>query len=215
MRKQFYFCKAKTEKWEKMLVGMERRWKTPDIRVAALLVIDMQRYFLDKSSHAYVPAATAIVPGVQRLIRLFRKNKRPVAFTRFAVADGEKDPVGTWWGRSISDSSCDGMIAKHVRPEKGEKVFRKSSYSPFRGTDLERHLRKLEVRQVVIAGVLTNLCCETAAREAFELGFDVFLVADATATYNEKMHEATLLNLSCGFATPVRASDLRPLRPTP
>lgn len=215
MRKQFYFCKAKIEKWEKMLAGMESRWRNPDIRCAALLVIDMQRYFLDKSSHAYVPSATAIAPNVQRLIRLFRKNKRPVAFTRFAIADGENDPVGTWWGRSVSDSSFDGMMAKNVQPEKGEKVFRKSSYSPFRGTDLERHLRKLGARQVVIAGVLTNLCCETAAREAFELGFDVFLVADATATYSEKMHEATLLNLSFGFATPVRASDLRPLRPMP
>ncbi len=54
-----------------------------------------------------------------------------------------------------------------------------------------------------ITRVLTNLCCETAAREAFVRDFDVFFAIDATAAYNEEMHLATLMNFAYGFATPV------------
>ncbi len=219
MHRKSYFHRSGSVKipreWREMLRGMERRWKAPKIQSAALLVIDMQRYFLDPSSHAFVPSAPAIVPHIQGLLQLFRRKKRPIVFTRFAVEKGEEDLIERFWGESVAEGSADSRIEDALKPEKGEKVLRKTSYSSFRGTDLERSLRRRKVRQLVICGVLTNLCCETAAREAFECGLDVFFVADATAAYTEEMHRASLLNLSYGFATPVSALDLRPLRPSP
>jgi isochorismate hydrolase len=57
------------------------------------------------------------------------------------------------------------------------------------------------VEQVVVVGVLTHLCCETTARDAFMRGFDVFFVADATATKSLSLHVASLRTLADGFCT--------------
>ncbi|CBI29053.3 unnamed protein product, partial [Vitis vinifera] len=56
------------------------------------------------------------------------------------------------------------------------------------------------VEEVIVSGVMTNLCCETTAREAFVRGFRVFFSTDATATATAEMHEATLMNMAYGFA---------------
>lgn len=89
-------------------------------------------------------------------------------------------------------------------PEMGrredEMVVRKDTYSAFRGTRLEERLREMGVEEVIVTGVMTNLCCETTAREAFVRGFRVFFSTDATATSSEELHEATLKNMAYGFA---------------
>jgi nicotinamidase-related amidase len=84
----------------------------------------------------------------------------------------------------------------------------KHQYDGFLNTDLEGILRENRVRQVVICGVLTNLCCETTARSAFMRGFEVYFVEDGTATFSKEMHEAALLNLSYGFAIATTIKDV-------
>lgn len=54
-------------------------------------------------------------------------------------------------------------------------------------------------KEVIVSGVMTNLCCETTAREAFVRGFRVFFSTDATATSSAELHDATLKNLAYGF----------------
>lgn len=56
------------------------------------------------------------------------------------------------------------------------------------------------IKEVIVTGVMTNLCCETTAREAFVRGFRVFFSTDATATSLPELHDATLKNLAYGFA---------------
>ena len=56
------------------------------------------------------------------------------------------------------------------------------------------------MKEVIVTGVMTNLCCETTARDAFIRGFRVFFSTDATATINAELHEATLKNMAYGFA---------------
>lgn len=206
---------SRMRSWKRLLAGLERRWKRCDIKRSALLIIDMQEYFLDSSSHAYLPEATAILSSVKRLLLLFRKHRRPVIFTSFAVAAGEDDPIKRWWGESVRAGSPESRVVKALSPKRGERVLRKSSYSAFHRTGLEEFLRTSGAGQVVIAGVCTHLCCDTAVREAFVRGFDVFVAADATATFSERLHNAALLALSSGFATPVRARNLKPLLPVP
>jgi nicotinamidase-related amidase len=172
-----------------------------DLAQAALLVIDMQRYFLDEGSCAFLPPGRAIIPNVRRLLRYFREHQRPVIFTCFAVRRGETDPIGRWWGRTVRAGSAAAHIVQELRPKAGERVLRKTSYSAFHETDLEADLKRQHVGALVVAGVLSNRCCESTAREAFARGFDVFFLADATATFTESMHAATLLNIACGYGT--------------
>ncbi len=87
-------------------------------------------------------------------------------------------------------------------------VVIKSQYDAFYKTNLLQLLKNDKIKQVVITGVMTNLCCETTARSAFVRGFEVLFVVDGTATQNELMHRATIINLAYGFAVPVRTQDL-------
>lgn len=212
MQKTAYFngdnAAQKINSWKESLEETKTHWKTLDLENSALIVIDMQQYFLDPSSHAYVPTSTAIVPHVQQALNSFREENLPVIFTYFAVEEGEEDPVGNWWGRSVTEGSDESKIVDKLAPKDGETVLRKSSYSSFAGTDLKNILERQNVSQLVITGVLSNLCCETTAREAFGLGLDVFFAMDATAAFTEQMHLASLLNLSCGFATPITVDQI-------
>jgi nicotinamidase-related amidase len=88
-----------------------------------------------------------------------------------------------------------------------EKVVLKHRYSAFYNTDLETVLRCLKVEDVVVAGVMTNMCCESTARDAYYRDYRVFFLADATGTINEEMNLASLLNLAFGFAY-VTTSDV-------
>jgi isochorismate hydrolase len=179
-----------------------------NVESAALLVVDMQQYFLTEKSHAFVPMGKTIVPNIQQFIFFFRKNKRPVIYTRFAVAEGEKDLLAHWWQDSVQDGSPEGQITTELEPNPEEKIIRKTSYGSFYGTDLEKYLTTHNVTDLVITGVLTNLCCEEAAREAFARGFNVFFIDDATATYEEDVHLASLKNIAYGFATLFSTKEL-------
>lgn len=184
-----------------------RRISKFDPSNSALLILDMQNYFLDPSSHAHIPSATAIVPGLLTLTRAYFDKDLPVIFTQHLNTPEDAGSMGAWWRDMITVD--DPMSA--IIPEfdfSNRFVIRKNQYDAFYKTSLEEILHKKGITQVVISGVMTHLCCETTARSAFVRGFEVFFVIDGTATYNEDYHMATLLNLTHGFATPVLTNEI-------
>ena len=174
---------------------------------SALLVLDMQRYFLEPTSHAYVPSAKAIIPGLHRLIQAYRTQRLNIVFTRHLNTPDNAGNMSAWWRDMISPDDPLNQIAPEFETGAGVAIT-KSQYDAFHETTLEELLRGGNVRQVVICGVMTHLCCETTARSAFMRGFEVFFTIDGTATYHEGFHQATLLNLAHGFAMPVLVSEL-------
>jgi bifunctional isochorismate lyase/aryl carrier protein len=174
---------------------------------ASLLVMDMQNYFLDKSSHAYIPSAPGIIPGIISLIGMFCKAHRPVIFTRHLNTAANAGMMNKWWADTIRESSPLSKISDKFDITQGT-VVRKSQYDAFYNTTLDVILKQHYVKQVVVTGVMTNLCCETTARAAFVRGYEVFFPVDGTATYNSECHEATLLNLAYGFAHIVSLDEL-------
>ncbi|MBI4759518.1 MAG: isochorismatase family protein [Chloroflexi bacterium] len=174
---------------------------------SALLVLDMQKYFLSDFSHAYIPSAQAIVPGIKDLIKAYSAKGLPVIFTQHVNSPQNAGLMAKWWRDLIREEDPLSDIIGELNLSSGT-ILKKSQYDAFYETPLADILRKKEVTQVVICGVMTNLCCETTARSAFVRGFEVFFPIDGTATYNEEFHLATLLNLSHGFATPVLVEEI-------
>jgi isochorismate hydrolase len=173
---------------------------------SALLVLDMQTYFLDPASHAYIPSAPAILPGIRKLVESYSERGLPIFFTRHINTAADAGMMSSWWRDLITADHVRSEIVPELESSTGV-VIHKSQYDAFFGTQLEDLLRGQEVSQVLICGVMTHLCCETTARSAFVRGFEVFFTVDGTATYNEQHHSATLLNLSHGFATPILVQE--------
>jgi len=175
---------------------------------SALLILDMQSYFLEPSSHAYIPSAPAIVPRLKALIQSYYSYNLPVIFTQHLNTLQDAGSMASWWKDLIRvDNPLSAIIPDYDFSNR--QVLRKSQYDAFYQTPLEDTLHRKGVSQVVVSGVMTHLCCETTARSAFVRGFEVFFIVDGTATYNEDHHLATLLNLSHGFATPILVAEVQ------
>lgn len=178
-------------------------------RDSALLVIDMQRYFLDGSSHACLPGAKEVLANVRRLVTAYRKCSLPVVFTRHAhPRDQRPGAMARWWGDLLREGDEMSEFVPQLMPRRGETVIRKSRYSAFFGTNLEETLRSCGASSVLITGVMTHLCCETTARDAFVRDFDVFFVIDGTASQTEDLHVSSLKTLTDGFAIPVTTAEV-------
>ena len=205
--------KKKTREWQRIVQPYlsAHRTKTHAFspEKSALLVIDMQRYFLESDSHAFIPASTEIIGNVTSLIEAYRRRDLSVIFTRHANSRGASaGSMERWWKDVLYEDDRLSEIAPALSPEPGEHVLRKSRYSAFVGTDLESRLRNLGIERILTTGVMTHLCCETTARDAFMRDFDVFIVIDGTASKSEDLHTASLRTLADGFAIPVTTEEV-------
>ena len=174
---------------------------------ACLMVIDMQNEFLSDDGAVFFHYAQEIVPNIKRLLAVSRKKDVPVVYTGHVHEDPAIDGGMTakWWpeiqsGESLIKGTKGVEIFAELRPRKGEKIVWKHRYSAFYNTDLEIYLRGLGVTDLIITGVLTNVCCESTARDAFFRDFRIFFVADATASSEPEFHVASLKNLAYAFA---------------
>ncbi|GMH28017.1 hypothetical protein Nepgr_029860 [Nepenthes gracilis] len=172
----------------------EIRKRNPDPKISALLIIDMQNYFSS--------IAKPIIPSIQTTINLCRRAGIPVIYTRHShKSPADYGMLGEWWNDDlVLDGTFEAELMAEVNPGDDDLVVEKSTYSAFRNTGLEERLLEMGVKEVIVTGVMTNLCCETSAREAFVRGFRVFFSTDATATSSLELHEATLKNMAYGFA---------------
>ena len=200
----------KTERWLRNIAPFNRHEMRLNVPASALLIVDMQEFFLDPQSPTFTCGGPAIVPTVRGLIDAFRKRGRPVIYTKHAHHPGNLDSgnMGWWWEGMCVEGTPESEIHGAIAPRPGEKVVTKRRYSAFFGTDLEIVLRCLKIEDLVIAGIMTNMCVESTARDAYYRDFRVFVPADGTGSVTEEMHCASLLNLAFGFAFVTRAGRI-------
>lgn len=174
---------------------------------SALLVIDMQDYFLSENSHAFVPSSTAIIHKIIKLIEYFDKKNMLIIETRHINNKSNSGMMNKWWQDTIKKSDNASKINKSILC-KNAITIEKSQYDPFYKTKLLDILKKNNINTLIISGVITNLCCETAVRSAFVNGFNTIFPVDTTATYNSAFHLASFINLAYGFTIPVLSKEI-------
>lgn len=173
---------------------------------SALLVIDMQKYFSEESSNAFIPSFEAIVPGIAELIQKFKEGNHPVIFTKHINTPDNAKLMGKWWRSFLKEGQYSDIVPD--LDSTGHTVIEKAQYDAFYESELEEVLKSFDIENLVVTGVMTHLCCETTARSAFVRGFKTFFTVDGTATYNEGFHRNTVINLSHGFAIPILTNEL-------
>ncbi|MCX6154621.1 MAG: cysteine hydrolase [Candidatus Kapabacteria bacterium] len=202
MKKEEYFTSDNIEMRSKELITSiysQVRRRELKINKAALIVCDMQDYFLDAVSHAFVPSSKAIISNINLLINLFKSNDLHVIFTQHLNNDQNAQMLALWWKDTINELKPLYKINKDIEYN-SEKIIRKTQYDAFFKTELNDFLSENNIDSVIICGVMTHLCCESTARAAFHFGYNVIIPIDGTATYNFKLFEASLLIMAHGFA---------------
>jgi ureidoacrylate peracid hydrolase len=175
----------------------------------ALLVVDMQRGFLDAGEAMEVPAARDIVPRVRELVDAFRAGGLPVVFTQFVYAPRVPvlvgalhpehqplPPAGTPGFGRPSSSCLEGHPSVEVVPDlvpgPDDLVVRKHGYDAFAGTPLDAALRARGVECVVVTGTLTDVCVLATVVGAFHREYRITVVEDGVATLWPEIQRATL-----------------------
>jgi ureidoacrylate peracid hydrolase len=175
----------------------------------ALLVVDMQNGFCHpEGSFARIgmglEGATEAVRNAAVAVEQARRARIPVVFTRHLYRPGRADEgralkqnspalagvdglkAGTWDADVVDELGC-GM---------GDLVVDKVRFDAFQWTSLEPLLRGLGADELVVCGVVTNICVETTVRSAFMRDFPVTLLADCCAAATRRLHELSLEVLS-------------------
>ena len=179
---------------------------------SALVVIDMQNSFLEpKGSMAAIglpfEELRTALDGTVRLVAAAREAGIPVIFTRYVYMADYSDggivpnllvPALRESNALIADS-WDAEVVDELAPQPGDVVIDKSRPSAFYGTQLEPVLTSLGVRNLVMAGVTTNICVETTARDAGQRDYHVHVVSDATAEFEKERHDHALGTLGFMF----------------
>lgn len=173
-----------------------------DPKHAALLVVDMQSYFQQ--------IARPILENIQNVIQFCRKKDIPIIFTQHGHTDPFSDGgvLREWWGELILCGTRDWEFIPEIKIDSKDTILPKNRYSAFYETQLESILQSKGIQELIISGVMTNLCCETTARDAFMRDYRVFFLIDGTATGKEEHHLATLKNLGYGFAILMTCEEL-------
>ena len=168
----------------------------PDARRAALLVHDMQRYFVAPFPAAQEPALS-LVGNTRRLVQSCRSLGIPVAYTAQpgGMTDEQRGLLKDFWGPGMQTAPEQRAIIEEVAPSPEDAptaVFTKWRYSAFHGNDLMDHLRHHGRDQLIICGVYAHVGCLMTAVDAFTHDIETFLVADAVADFSPDHHQMAL-----------------------
>ena len=167
-------------------------------KTSALLIIDMQNAFLEPGAMLEAPMGRAIITRLTQLIAECRNRGVPVIWVRLdssAPYGGlllEKYPPLREQRVLFRNTHSFEFFSDLPAPLDNEFHVVKHKYDAFHGTDLDTLLKNIGADTVIITGVTTNCCCESTARSAFEHDYKVAFTSDATAAFEERLHEATL-----------------------
>ena len=188
----------------------------------ALLVIDMQNGFLDPAGSMAalelpVENLRPAVAGCRELVDLAQQAGVPVIYTRYVFQPGHLDAgymateiiPALSGNRTLEQGFWDADIIDELKPGADAVIIDKSRPSSFYGTRLEPVLQSLDIRHLVLAGVTTNICVETTARDAGQRDYGVHVVADACAEFDPARHDHALSSIGFFFG---RVTDLAQVR---
>ncbi|QBX99911.1 cysteine hydrolase [Rhodophyticola sp. CCM32] len=153
---------------------------------------------------------TRVVPNMQALQKGARAAGIEVLYTTIEslTKDGRDRSLDyKITGFNVPKGSWDGKVIDELAPGEDEIVFPKSSSSVFVSTHIDYVLRNLGVKQLVISGLVTDQCVESAIRDACDLGYLVTQVTDACMTYTQARHDNSLETIK-GYCRQVKTAQL-------
>jgi ureidoacrylate peracid hydrolase len=186
----------------------------------ALVVIDMQNVFMQEGAPAETPVARDIVPNINRLAGAMRETGGTVVWVSMTHTPADLDDWSVFYealsgsgrGALMQDWLKDGSDGHKLWPTlevaDGDWLINKNRFSAFLpgSSGLAERLQGEGIDTLVIVGTLTNICCESSARDAMMRNFGVLMVSDANAARTDEEHLATLATIFQTFGD-VQSTD--------
>ncbi|PZQ48126.1 MAG: cysteine hydrolase [Rhodovulum sulfidophilum] len=188
----------------------------------ALIVVDMQNYFMDPASGASVPKSREIVGTINALAAALRARGGRIVWIRTLYTEEAELTIPHFHHALMAPEKyarrCEALARDaegsriwpelDARPE--DLVVEKTRYSAFvqGASALDQILRALDIRAIWVAGTMTNACCESTARDAMMLNYRTTMVSDANASIRDDEHAAALINFYLFFGDVASSEEL-------
>lgn len=212
---------------------------TIDPRKTALLIIDMQRYFVSpyyplmQTFEKLEPGVTGpycervnatVIPNIKRLQNCFRAQHLPIIYTAIGTCTNDGRDLNQMW-KDLDQLSLN-VIGKRMFPRVGEPsweiddslkpftdelVINKTSSGTLNSTMLDQTLRNMGIESLIVSGVTTDVCVETTARDAADRGFQVIIVEDACTAFSDTLHRSALQAFSLAFGRVRKTEEVEQL----
>lgn len=186
----------------------------------ALLIVDMQKYYLEAGSvyseyfNSIYPGSldyirdrsyNVAIPNIVKIKRYFKKLDLPVIYLKLCSNENDRSDLHRFFKKSYDEglnlgfagvypveSEAGADIIDELKPEPDDVIVNKTTFSPFSSSDIDNLLRSMNISVLVLTGLATSQCVETTARDASDRGYEIFHIDDAQADYDETAHEASL-----------------------
>ena len=169
---------------------------------AALLVIDLQNYCVSdksaKTEYFRQSLHDTVLPNIRRLQFVCQQAGIEVLYSVIEnmTRDGRDRSLDyKISGIDVPRGSWEAQVLAEIAPSEDEMVFRKTSSSVFISTNIDYVLRNLGVRSLIVTGLMTDQCVESAVRDACDLGYLITLVTDACTTSSAERHKQSLIGI--------------------
>ncbi len=150
----------------------------------ALILVDFEKEWTDKSSDYFVGDVSELIKKTNKLIDYCRKNDYKIIFTTHIEKDSNE---------AFAEESQNVEILDEINKQNFDVLIKKNKISPFFKTDLYKHLEGID--EIVIAGILTNLCVRSLAQDAYDRDFKITIIKDCCRAFDVETHEFTLKDL--------------------
>jgi ureidoacrylate peracid hydrolase len=194
-----------------------------------LVIVDMQNGFVSKDGSydklgMNIENYQQVIPNIKRLISFCRNEKIPIFYT-----EAIREPSGIDLLLHIHNilprareerlqnikvpicmrDTWDAHIIDEIKPTPEDHIILKRRDSAFQDTELRVWLQSIHVNTLIFCGIDTSICVETSLRDAFNLGYDVILVSDATASGSQKHYETTIERVRDYYGVVIKIDDLK------
>lgn len=156
----------------------------------AFLVIDMLNDFILPGAPLEVPKARDIIATLKDEIEKARKNEIPIIY----ICDAHKpnDREFKIWPKHCVKGTKGAEVVSELKPKKGDFIIPKTTYSGFFKTKLENLLKKLKVKELIVSGILTNICVLYTVSDATLRGYQVSVLKNCVASLTDEEHNFAL-----------------------
>ncbi len=158
----------------------------------ALLIIDMLNDFVLEGAPLEVPETRKVVQNIKREIDKARAQRNPVIYICDTHAPNDKEFSKFGWPTHAVKGTKGAEVVHELKPQKGDIVIEKTTYSGFYKTDIDETLKKLDVHSLRLSGCVTHICVMFTASDAVLRDYKVTVVEDSVAGLSKEDHDAAI-----------------------